>query len=97
MAITYSKWALKIPTFTIQRPSKFGEPLWLSGKVMESENHQKEKIPGFTPNPGQPFFQKGNPKFTQFFFFWFENMPSGNPGADVRAMFIEIHLRYQKP
>jgi hypothetical protein len=31
-----------------------GEPLWLSGKVMEWENKQT-KYPGFTPQPGQPF------------------------------------------
>jgi hypothetical protein len=29
-----------------------GEPLWLSGKVMECENKRNEKIPGSIPSPG---------------------------------------------
>jgi hypothetical protein len=29
-----------------------GEPLWLSGKVMERENKQNQKIPGLLPSPG---------------------------------------------
>jgi hypothetical protein len=29
-----------------------GEPLWLSGKVMERENKRKQKIPGLLPSPG---------------------------------------------
>jgi hypothetical protein len=29
-----------------------GEPLWLSGKVMERENKQNQKIPGSLPSLG---------------------------------------------
>jgi hypothetical protein len=29
-----------------------GEPLWLSGKVMECENKLNQKIPGSLPSPG---------------------------------------------
>jgi hypothetical protein len=35
-----------------------GEPLWLSGKVMEWQNKQNQKIPGLLPSPGHPFFKK---------------------------------------
>jgi hypothetical protein len=29
-----------------------GERLWLSGKVVEWDNKQKQKIPGSLPSPG---------------------------------------------
>jgi hypothetical protein len=33
----------------------FGEPLWLSGKVVEWENKWNQKIPGMLPIPGNLF------------------------------------------
>jgi hypothetical protein len=35
-----------------------GEPLWLSGKVMERENKRKQKIPGSLPSPGNLLLKK---------------------------------------
>jgi hypothetical protein len=32
-----------------------GEPLWLSGKVMELENKQNQKIPDSLPSPDNLF------------------------------------------
>jgi hypothetical protein len=32
-----------------------GEPLWLSGKVMEWENKRNQKIPGSLPSPSNLF------------------------------------------
>jgi hypothetical protein len=40
-----------------------GEPLWLSGKVMEWDNIQNQKIPGSLPSPGnlkKCFYITGN-------------------------------------
>jgi hypothetical protein len=35
-----------------------GEPLWLSGKMMEWENKWNQNIPGSLPTPGSFFFKK---------------------------------------
>jgi hypothetical protein len=36
------------------KKSQSGEPMWLSGKVMELENIRNQKIPVLLPSP-QPF------------------------------------------
>jgi hypothetical protein len=38
-----------------------GEPLWLSGKVMEWQNKTKSKDPGFAPQPGEKMFYIRDP------------------------------------
>jgi hypothetical protein len=38
--------------------SKSGEPLWLSGKVMEWVNKRNRKIPGLLPSPPGNLFRK---------------------------------------
>jgi hypothetical protein len=37
---------------------KVGEPLWLSGKVVENEKKMKSRGPGFAPHPRQPLLKK---------------------------------------
>jgi hypothetical protein len=41
----------KLPKNTQIKNNVPGEPLWLSGKVMEWENKWNQKIPGSLPSP----------------------------------------------